>query len=199
MFTIALTGNIGSGKTTVANLFAELGIPIIDSDQLSREAVLPGSDALKQITARFGKDILLQDGTLNRKALREIIFNAPNERIWLEGLLHPLIIQTTEQILDKLTAPYAIYVVPLLIGRNNPRPFIQRILVVDIPPEIQATRVLQRDQITDEALKKILVAQASRDELLRLADDVIVNDKSLENLKVQVLNLHHKYLSLLKA
>ncbi|MCD6048197.1 MAG: coaE [Gammaproteobacteria bacterium] len=199
MFTIALTGNIGSGKTTVANLFAELGVPIIDTDQLSREAVLPSSEALKQIIARFGEKVLLPDGALDRKALREIIFNAPSERIWLESLLHPIIIHAAEQKLQALTAPYAIYVVPLLIGRNNPRSFIQRILVVDVPPEIQAARVLQRDQVTENILKKILAAQASRDELLRLADDIIVNDKNLEDLKMQVLNLHHKYLALLKT
>lgn len=195
MLTIALTGNIGSGKTTVANLFAECGAPIVDTDQLSREAVLPGSEALSKIVARFGDSILLPSGELNRQQLRGVIFDAPNERVWLENVLHPIIRQKAKDILEKLNTPYALYVVPLLLDRE-PTSFIQRILVVDTPLELQRTRVLGRDQISEESLQKILVAQTSREKLLAAADDIIVNDHSLEHLKTQVIQLHQFYLSM---
>jgi dephospho-CoA kinase len=195
MLTVALTGNIASGKSTVAQYFSELGAPIIDTDQLAREAVLPESHALEKIVARFGSDILLAEGTLNRKALREKIFSSREDRLWLEKLLHPIIREKAQQLLVSLNTPYAIYIVPLLAGRE-PNAFIQRVLLVDLPIELQHSRAFTRDKLTAEMFEKILQAQASRDELLRIADDIIVNDKNFDHLKSQVLALHEKYLAL---
>ena len=198
MLTIALTGNIGSGKSTVAELFAAQAVPVVDTDLLAREAVLPGTEALAKIVAHFGQGILFQDGQLNRNEVKEKIFSFPEEKLWLENLLHPLILERAKAQLSTLTAAYAIYVVPLLVGRE-PTDFIQRILVVDAPPELQAQRVITRDQIPPTTFAAILATQANRDALLLAADDIIVNDASLESLKQQVLILHKKYLSLSKT
>ena len=197
MLVIGLTGGVGSGKTTVANLFAERGIPIIDADVIAREVTLPAEPGLKQIVEHFGQAILLQDGTLNRGKLREIIFTQANERQWLEKLLHPLIRQRIEQRLQAITAPYCIVVIPLLF-EVKPYPFINRILVIDAPPHLQIERVTARDRLDPSQIECIMNAQTSRNKRLMGAQDVILNDGNIAGLEPQVQKLHEIYLKTTK-
>jgi dephospho-CoA kinase len=193
--TIGLTGGICSGKSTVAALFENKGIMVIDADIIAREVVMPDTLALSHIVEHFGKTVLHPEGTLNRQALRQLIFDNSAERIWLERLLHPLIRQ--KMILDaqQSTSPYTILMIPLLI-ESLPHPGIQRILVVDVPETLQLQRVMDREQLSMENAKKILIAQAPRAKRLQHADDVICNEQSIESLRHYVDELHQLYLSL---
>lgn len=198
---VGLTGGIGSGKTTIANLFHDqFGINIVDADIVAREVVEPKSAGLKAITEHFGQGILTLDGQLNRSALRERIFNHPSEKEWLNNLLHPLIRQRIKQLLTKVTSDYALLVVPLLV-ENNWQTMINRLLVVDVKPETQITRTCQRDGVPEAQVHSILASQASREQRLSAADDVINNDAPLteqakQELLSQVTVLHKKYLVL---
>jgi dephospho-CoA kinase len=195
MLVIGLTGGIGSGKTAVAKLFAEHGITVIDTDQLSRDVTLPNQPALKEIVNRFGTDILLPNGTLNRPALKKIIFKDDSQRIWLEELLHPLIREEMKRQVDAATSPYCIVVIPLLL-ETKPNPLIQRILVVDTHVESQIQRTQLRDNSTEEEVKAIINTQVNRTQRLTAAHDVIENNGTLNDLKTQVENLHQFYLGL---
>ncbi|MEX0444854.1 dephospho-CoA kinase [Xenorhabdus sp. SGI246] len=192
-YIVALTGGIGSGKTTISNVFSSLGVPLVDADIIAREVVTPGSPALQAISEHFGSDILLPDGSLNRTALRQKIFSAPEEKQWLNSLLHPLIHAETQQQLNQVSYPYVIWVVPLLI-ENNLTHLADRILVVDVPPEIQISRTITRDGVSREQVENILAAQASRQERLEKADDVILNDQKKQDLTARIIELHQKYL-----
>ncbi|WP_047681799.1 MULTISPECIES: dephospho-CoA kinase [Xenorhabdus] len=192
-YIVALTGGIGSGKTTISNVFSSLGVPLVDADIIAREVVTLGSPALQAISEYFGSDILLPDGSLNRTALRQKIFSAPEEKQWLNSLLHPLIHAETQQQLNQVSYPYVIWVVPLLI-ENNLTHLADRILVVDVPPEIQISRTITRDGISREQVENILAAQASRQERLEKADDVILNDQKKQDLTARIIELHQKYL-----
>lgn len=195
MFVVGLTGGMGSGKSTVADIFAELGAEIIDTDQIAREVVQKNSKALKKITRHFKTDILNEDGTLNRKKLRQIIFSNPEEKLWLEKLLHPLIRSKTLEYIKRSEAPYCVVVIPLLV-ETKPNPFINRVLVVDCFPEQQLERLRQREKISDAEAKAIFKTQATREERLAASDDVINNQEGLDSLKEQVLKLHQFYLQL---
>lgn len=193
MLTIGLTGGIGSGKTTVANFFADFGITIIDTDIIARHVVQSGTLALESITEHFGNEILNQDGTLNRNKLAGKIFNNPDEKTWLEKLLHPLIRQEVAKAKKKVTSPYCIVVIPLLV-ETLPNPDIDRILVVEAPQSLQISRVNHRDQRPESEISAIIQSQATPDERLAVADDVIVNDGSMEKLRDDISELHKKYL-----
>lgn len=193
MLVIGLTGGIGSGKSTVASLFAELGVTVIDTDRLSREVTRPGTSGLSAIEAHFGADILKSDGTLDRPALRKKIFAEPNERIWLEKLLHPLIWEEAERQIVASHSPYCIVVVPLLT-EFAPHPLIQRVLVVDATPAEQLRRTRARDKDAAGHVPSILKSQSTREKRLQLADDVIVNDGRPEDLEIAVNRLHSEYL-----
>ena len=195
MLIIGLTGGIGSGKTTVANLFAELGISIIDADQVAREVVEPSTSALQQITARYGQQVITMDGQLNRSKLRDIIFASASEREWLETLLHPLIRARMHEYVTQAKSPYCILVIPLLL-ESKPNELVQRILVVDTPEKSQISRTLLRDKSSAEQIQQIMASQVSRSQRLAAADDVIINDSNLTTLKSQVENLHRQYLDL---
>ncbi len=197
MLVIGLTGGIASGKSTVAKLFADLNVPIIDTDQLAREVVAPNQAAFKAIRDHFGQDILDTTQHLDRKKLRTRIFNDPAERKWLENLLHPLIRDLTAAKLAQIAAPYCMIVIPLLV-ESAANPLIQRILVVDVPRATQKQRLLQRDAATAEQVEQILAAQASREQRLAKADDIIDNSDNIEELKKQIKKLHHCYLELAK-
>lgn len=194
MMVVGLTGGIGSGKSAVAEMFRELGAPIIDTDVIAREVVQPGSDALNMIVQRFGDQVLKPDGHLDRSALRHAVFNSEENRRWLEQLLHPLIRERTKQLIDECDYPYCIVVIPLL-AENWPYPLVDRVLVVDIDEEVQLKRASQRDKNTDEQIKKIMKSQTSREQRLAIADDVINNDADLEHLRKSVRELHNKYLN----
>ncbi|MBC3423996.1 MULTISPECIES: dephospho-CoA kinase [unclassified Pseudomonas] len=192
---LGLTGGIGSGKSAAAERFVELGVHLVDADQAARWVVEPGRPALASIVERFGAGVLLDDGTLDRSALRQQIFADPAQRRWLEQLLHPLIGQEIFSYLAKAESPYAVYVSPLLIESGQYQK-TQRILVIDVPQEVQIARTLQRDNISEEQVQAILKAQLAREERLRHADDVVVNDRDLPWLHQQIDQLHAFYLTL---
>ena len=198
-YVVGLTGGIGSGKTTIANLFAELNVPIIDADVVAREVVSKGSPLLNQLVIRFGKQILTEHGELNRSLLREKIFKSPTEKEWLNNLLHPAIRQQMLQQLQLQTSAYCLFVVPLLI-ENNLTELCDRILVVDVPESVQIKRASERDNNNIELIENIMAAQVSRQQRLTYADDVIDNrndlPQSLNLLREKVLELHHTYLIL---
>ncbi|MEZ9762963.1 dephospho-CoA kinase [Vibrio splendidus] len=193
---IGLSGGIASGKTTVANLFNEhFNIDIVDADIVAREVVAVGSDGLKQITDHLGKAILLEDGTLNRSKLRELIFSDPTEKQWLNDLLHPMIRNKIDSDLSKVTSPYALLVAPLLV-ENQMQGMADRVLIVDVPKEVQIERTMSRDNVSREQVTAILKSQASREQRLAVADDVIKNHTKNQELLPQITDLHQKYLAI---
>lgn len=198
MLVIGLTGGIGAGKTTVSNLFMQQHVPIIDADMIAREVTQTNSPALQIIANHFGIGILHSDGSLNRTRLRQIVFEQPQERIWLEQVLHPLIRAEIEKRIQTITAPYCIVVIPLLF-QVAPYPFIDRVLVVDAAEDIQVKRVMQRDRTDETHINAILKSQTQREERRSKADDIILNEGSLLDLEKQVQKLHSKYLQLSEA
>ncbi|WP_437889029.1 dephospho-CoA kinase [Phytobacter sp. V91] len=192
-YTVALTGGIGSGKSTVANAFAALGIDVIDADLVARQVVAPGTPALAAIEQHFGTEILNQDGSLNRRMLRDRVFASPVEKSWLDGLLHPLIHQQTQQLLTESTSPYALWVVPLLV-ENQLQSKADRVLVIDVSPETQILRTMQRDSVSREHAEQILAAQATREARLAVAHDVIDNNGAPDAIASDVARLHAAYL-----
>ncbi|MCU9946774.1 dephospho-CoA kinase [Pseudomonas sp. PDM13] len=192
---LGLTGGIGSGKSAVATHFGNLGVHLVDADHAARWVVEPGRPALTQITEHFGRDVLQADGQLDRATLRQRIFEHPEERRWLENLLHPLIGEEIVRDLASAQSPYAILVSPLLIESGQHR-MTQRVLVVDAPEAVQIQRTMARDKVSEEQVGAILKAQASREKRLEAADDVLVNDRDLEWLQREVERLHAFYLTL---
>jgi len=191
---VGLTGGIACGKTTVTNLFAALGVPIIDTDLLAREVVAPGSPLLAQIAAHFGPEILDQEGSLDRRALRARIFAEPTERLWLEEMMHPVIRALTDTRCDAAVGSYTIVAIPLLVETQGTARF-DRVLVVDCAPELQLARLVARDGATRADAQRALAAQATRAERLAVADDVIHNDGDITALRDQVETLHRQYLT----
>ncbi|WP_318491605.1 dephospho-CoA kinase [Photobacterium leiognathi] len=193
---IGLTGGIGSGKTTVANLFADTyGIDIIDADIVAREVVEPNTFGLNAIVEKCGKEILLEDGTLNRAKLRDAIFSQPELKTWLNNLLHPLIREKMQQDINQSQSPYCLLVVPLMV-ENNLQTMTNRLLVVDVDEQVQIQRTQQRDNVSVEQIKNILASQASREQRLDAADDVITNNGDNKALISQVEQLHLQYLKM---
>jgi len=195
---IGLTGGIASGKSTVAQLFAAHGVPILDADRIAREVVAPGSALRAQLFERFGEQIRDSRGDLDRAALRRLVFADESRRRELEALMHPAIQQRTEQLAEATPGPYQIHVVPLLV-ENNLSGRYDRILVVDSPEALQLARLRARDGSSAAQARAILAAQASRAARLALADDVIVNDAAAQALRAQVAALHERYLQLAAA
>jgi dephospho-CoA kinase len=192
---IGLTGGIASGKSTVADMFAALGVAIIDTDVIAREMVQPGMPALQEIEREFGPELISADGSLDRKALRAIVFADDRQRKTLEGILHPRIRAESLRQSELAHGPYIILVVPLLV-ESPLKQYMDRILVVDCDEETQLQRLLQRDADNERQARSIIAAQASRAERLAIADDIIVNDGDLANTKEQVERLHTRYLAL---
>ncbi|MFI4955419.1 MAG: dephospho-CoA kinase [Gammaproteobacteria bacterium] len=197
MLKIGLTGGIGSGKSTVANMFAQLDVPIIDTDQIARDVVAPHTVGWQSIKQHFGEAIIdAQTQTLNRKQLRQLIFANPEEKKWLENLLHPLIRNEVNLRLSKLISDYCILVIPLLFETTYSYN-LDRILVVDSLPEQQISRVTSRDQISTELATEIMAQQINRKQRLQQADDIIDNThENIKDLHSQVLALHQRYLQL---
>jgi dephospho-CoA kinase len=194
-YTIVLTGGIASGKSAVSRNFASLGIDVIDTDLLAREVVKPGQPALSRVVERFGNEILLPDGHLDREAMRRIIFADPAKRKALEGILHPAIHDEVRRRIESVSSPYCILVIPLF-AESSRYDWVDRVLVVDVPEEVQIGRVMERDDVERVQAEAILAAQASRSERLALADDVIENTGSIEALEDRVAELHLRYLKL---
>ena len=194
-YTVALTGGIGSGKSAAAEHFAALGVHVVDADHAARWVVEPGRPALAKIAEHFGDAVLQADGQLDRSALRSLIFSDPELRRWLEALLHPLIREEIALNLAQAKSPYAILVSPLLI-ESGQYATTQRVLVIDAPQALQIERTLLRDNTSEQQVQAILKAQASREERLSHADDILVNDSDLKTLQTEVERLHHFYLTL---
>jgi len=198
MLVIGVTGGIGSGKTAVTDRFQSHGITVVDADLASRIIVEPGRPALTKIESHFGPGVIAEDKTLDRRALRDIVFNNPDERNWLEQLTHPLIGQEIITQLQASQSAYTILVSPLLL-ESAQHQMAQRILVIDVPVETQIARTTRRDDTTEEGVKAIINAQMDRDTRLNKADDVITNDRDLEELHTKVDALHNTYLSLVNS
>lgn len=194
-FTVALTGGIASGKTAVSDRFSELGITVVDTDVLARQVVEPGTPGLRAVVKHFGAGVLNADGSLNRQRLRDLVFADSRQRKQLEAILHPLIRQCGEQALAQASSPYAIYVIPLLAETGSADNF-DRVLVVDVPVELQRARLMARSELSEQQAQQMIDAQASAQVRLGLADDVITNDGTLEQLNSQVAWLHQAYLEL---
>jgi len=199
MFTVGLTGGIGSGKSTVAECFAAHGVPVIDTDVIARELTAPGGATLDAIRAVFGETVIQPGGTLDRAALRRCVFADSTARRQLEAILHPRIRQGVRRTLATLTAPYALIVIPLLVETGGYRDVLDRVLVVDCPEDVRIARVMARSGLTHDEVKAILAAQAGHAERLAAADDIIVNTATLAALRAEVAALHQRYLALAAA
>lgn len=192
---IGLTGGIGSGKSEVSRRFQSLGIVVVDADEVARLVVEPGQPALAAIAEHFGGDILSRDGRLNRALLRKIIFSDPEEKRWLEGLLHPLINQEIRRQLASADSPYAILSSPLLLETRQ-HELVDRILVIDASEALQVARASSRDGNTIEQIEAIMATQLNREMRISKADDIIHNHGDLPELDQQVNALHQKYMAL---
>lgn len=194
-FIVGLTGGIASGKSEVSRRFEALGIVVADADIAAREVVAQGSPVLAEITKRFGADILLADGSLDRARLRQHVFANTEERRALEAITHPAIRARVREICDAAESPYAIAAIPLLteVGGRAAYDWLDRILVVDAPEAVQQARLLRRDNIDAALADRMILAQASRAQRLALADDVVVNDGHPDHLQVHIESLDRKY------
>ena len=194
MFAVGITGGIGSGKSTAADRFIELGVPAIDADVVARELVKPGRSALKRVIDTFGVEVTTADGRLDRVKLRKIVFSDSEKKSQLENILHPEIHAEILRQLSESTAPYKVVVIPLLAESKRQYP-LDRILVIDAPHELQIERVSARDNQSPQEAEHIIQLQASRQARMAIADDVIVNNGSTQDLQHQVDALHKKYLA----
>lgn len=197
-FTVVLTGGIASGKSTISDKFESLGVPVIDTDVIARSVIEPGTPALRKIVSVFGRDFLNPEGSLDREKMRKLVFANPASRELLESIIHPAIADNVSLQLKEIDYIYCMLVIPLFAESSDYR-WVNRVLLIDVPEEIQVQRVMERDNIDLAKAEAILKAQASRKERLSLADDVIVNTGSIDELDSSVAELHEKYLFLAEA
>jgi dephospho-CoA kinase len=195
---IGLTGGIASGKSTVAQRFTELGVPVIDADVAARAVVAPGTPGLAKVLKRFGSGVVAENGELDRRTLRELIFRDPGSRLDLEAILHPLIRADMDQSAERASGPYIVMAIPLLVESGS-SDRVDRILVVDVEEAVQLQRVMARDGSTEEQARGILGSQASRSQRLAMADDVLLNTGSVTELRQAVDQLHERYLRVAEA
>lgn len=189
---VGLTGGIGSGKSAVTAEFERLGVPVVDADLVAREVVMPGSPGLREVVAAFGTDVLGADGMLDRKQLRLRVFDDDTQRKRLEAILHPKIRDRIRHKLEAITTPYCILCVPLLVERQGYEN-VDRILVIDCSEQLQITRVMARDDLTRSQVEAIMRTQATREQRLAMADDVIDNSRGLDALRAPIAQLHAKF------
>ncbi|MGB0459132.1 MAG: dephospho-CoA kinase [Porticoccaceae bacterium] len=198
-YLVGLTGGIGSGKSTVASVFKRLGVKVVDADQASRAVVEPESETLKTIIDHFKGETLLIDGQLNRSALRDIIFNNPDHKAWLEGLLHPLINEWISQQLEQpTTSPYVILESPLLFETNQYK-MINTSLLVDVSPELQIARASQRDRVNKSQIQAIIDTQMSREQKVDLADFIFDNSLAMGSIEKRVIEFHNQFEALAQS
>jgi dephospho-CoA kinase len=198
-YTVGLTGGIGSGKSAVAELFAGLGVNVVDTDEIAHELTRPGGEAIAPIHAAFGDQAIARDGALDRAAMRKLAFSDARTRKRLEAILHPMIRAESSRRLERAAGPYAIMVIPLLVESGVDRSRTPRVLVVDCPETSQLERVMRRSGLSEAEVRAILAAQATRAQRLAAADDVIDNGGAPQALEGQVARLHEKYLTLARA
>ncbi|MGQ3892254.1 dephospho-CoA kinase [Legionella sp. CNM-4043-24] len=195
MFSVGLTGNLASGKSTAIKCFESLGIPVVSADVIARDLTAPGQPALAAIQQHLGDACILDSGQLNRAAVRELIFTEPRQRIWLEGLLHPLIKDEIKRQIQNSQGPYCVVEIPLLKDRQS-YPYLNRILVILAEKEQQIARVMARDHCSKEQAQAILATQPDDQARRELADDLIINRGSIRQLEQQIKILHTNYLHL---
>ena len=195
-FSVGLTGGIGSGKSLVADQFAELGVAVIDTDLIAHQLTGVGGEAMPAIREIFGDSFLTSEGALNRAAMRTHVFSDPSARKQLESILHPMIATQTRAQAASATGEYLMFVVPLLTESGQWKNRVDRVLVVDCPESLQLSRVMQRNQLSADAVRAIMATQATRAARLAIADDVIVNDDAPVAVNDAVLRLHELYLTL---
>lgn len=195
MLRVGITGGIGSGKTSVANSFAKLGIPVVDSDVIARSLLEPGEDAYKRVVREFGESILESSKSINRSKLRDLVFSNKNNRERIENILHPEVRKKILSDINKLESPYCIIVIPLLVEAGF-LDLVDRVLVVDADESVRIARVMERDNISRQDVKKIIDSQATNQARLDIADDIINNNDSKKAIAQQVNELHNKYLLL---
>ncbi|VAX76402.1 Dephospho-CoA kinase [Serratia symbiotica] len=194
-YIVALTGGIGSGKSTIAKAFARYDVSVVDTDAISRQVVELGTKVLAKISERFGSETLEESGVLNRALLRQRIFSQPDGKIWLNQFLHPLICQEVQRQLVRGTSPYVLWEVPLLV-ENSLQDYADRVLVIDVSKETQLARTVLRNRISPQEVRNILSAQATRAQRLAIADDVIDNSGTAFGIALSVDSLHRRYLKL---
>lgn len=199
LFSIGLTGGIGSGKTTVSDMFAKLGAHIIDTDLIAHQLTTPNGKAIEPIIGAFGADVIDSSGAMDRQKMRKLVFKEPTAKRQLEAILHPMIRSECERLAISGVGSYPIFVVPLLVESGNWHERVTRILVIDCEEQTQIKRVMLRNGFPREQVEDILQVQASRDERLGVADDVINSDQNLDHIWQQVNDLHQKYLKLAQA
>ena len=192
---IGLTGGIGSGKTAASDYLASKGIRVVDADQVARQVVEPGQPALAAIRDHFGDQVILPDGQLDRRALREIVFSDPQARRQLEAITHPAIGAEILRQLQAADSPYVLLVSPLLLETTQHQ-MASRILLIDVPEALQLARTSARDEVPESQVRNIIAAQMSRQDKRSRADDIVVNDDSLEQLHEKLDALHQQYLAL---
>ena len=195
MLIIGLTGGIGSGKSVASDKFKSLGITIVDADVASRTVVEPGKPALKEIEDHFGSGIITAEGKLDRNKLREIIATDPEERKWLESVLHPKIGEQITKEISESTSVYTLFVAPLLLETNS-QEMCSRVVVVDVPKDVQIRRTAKRDKVSPNQVEQMVAAQMEREKRLEKADDVLLNSGTIEDLEKQVEELHKKYIKM---
>ncbi|MDP3716028.1 MAG: dephospho-CoA kinase [Burkholderiales bacterium] len=195
-YCIGLTGGIGSGKSRAADMFADLGADVVDTDEISRKMTARNGSAMPDIIAAFGREAAAADGSLDRAAMRQRIFGDPLTRQKLEGILHPRIREAARHHVAESTAPYVLLVVPLLLETGAYRDLIRRVVVVDCDEALQVSRTIARSHLDEASVQAIMAAQMPRNEKLACADDIIRNDGKVEDLRAQVVMLHAKYLEL---
>jgi len=197
MLIIGLTGGIGSGKSVASDKFASLGITVVDADVASRTVVEPGKPALQEIESHFGSEIITEDGQLDRAKLREIIASDAKERKWLESVLHPRIAEQVAKEISESTSPYTLFVAPLLLETNS-QEMCARVVVVDVPNDVQVERTAKRDKVPIDQVEQMVSAQMEREKRLEKADDVLLNTGTIEELEKKVEQLHKKYLQMVE-
>jgi len=194
-FTVGLTGGIGSGKSLVARMFAERGASIVDTDQIARALTAPHGAAMPAVLAEFGADFADQDGALDRAKMRTLVFSDPGAKRRLEGILHPMIREAVAAEAQLASGPYVILDIPLLVESGNWKSRVHRVLVVDCPEALQVQRVMARNGLSEEQVRAIMAAQATREARLAAADDIVANDGEIAGLVPQIERLHHFYLA----
>lgn len=198
-FKLGLTGGIGSGKSTVADLFADLGATLVDTDLIAHQLTAPGGLAISAISQEFGSNYITAEGAMDRAKMRETVFQNTEAKLRLEAILHPLIWQESQRQAELAQGSYLIYVVPLLVESGKWKDRVDRVLVVDCPEELQIQRVMQRNALSQAQVQAIMQHQASRAERLAAADDVILNDGPRDQIRAQVEQLHQRYSQLNQA
>lgn len=193
---VGLTGGIGCGKSSVSKFFSDLGITVIDTDDIARKLTQPHGLAISTIQSTFGDNFITADSALDRNKMRNLIFSDSDSRLKLEKILHPLILKETVLLAKQAQTPYIIIVVPLLFETNDYDNIIQRVLVIDCDEQQQISRTMARSQLSEQTVRTIMAAQISRKARLQKADDLIINNQDIDYLKTQVIQLHHKYLTL---